>query len=327
MARMVTARQAAEELGVVERTVRRWIVAGELPAAKERGAFVIDLDAARDVHRRSRAGRTIERSTEFAELRGRYKEVCARLEQVERGARRRGGVAGRRAWRRFSTPTPTPEPRRSTRHRSDIAALCPAPRGYSLRDGVEKLPCVDRRSRASSCQRNAPGTRVAFSRGYSRAPAPSALTRGQDPSSPSLSGQRAPSKPERDVGTPDPATPLRKGALVATSVPFPESPKGDGHVDGDMIYANGIVIRDAELRGDRPSRHRRGRWVELVERALRVRLTTAIGNDMTSRLRESMRFVHSYASTSRSRSSVTGSPSGSRSNSAMPATTATSSGG
>ena len=84
MARMVTARQAAEELGVVERTVRRWIVAGDLPAQKDRGAFVIDLDTAREVHRRSRAGRTVERSTEFAELRGRYIEVCARLEQVER---------------------------------------------------------------------------------------------------------------------------------------------------------------------------------------------------------------------------------------------------
>jgi excisionase family DNA binding protein len=83
MARLVTARQAAEELGVVERTVRRWIVAGELPAEKERGAFVIDLDAARDVHRRSRAGRAVERSTELAELRGRYQEVRARLAEVE----------------------------------------------------------------------------------------------------------------------------------------------------------------------------------------------------------------------------------------------------
>ena len=84
MGRVVTAREAAEELGVVERTVRRWIVAGELPAQKERGAFVIDLDAAREVHRRSRVGRSESRSTELAELRGRYAEVCARLERVER---------------------------------------------------------------------------------------------------------------------------------------------------------------------------------------------------------------------------------------------------
>ena len=84
MGRVVTAREAAEELGVVERTVRRWIGAGELLADKKGGAFVIDLDAARDVHRRSRAGRSIERSSELAELRGRYLEVTARLAEVER---------------------------------------------------------------------------------------------------------------------------------------------------------------------------------------------------------------------------------------------------
>jgi excisionase family DNA binding protein len=83
MSRTVTAREAAEELGVVERTVRRWIGAGELPAEKKGGAFVIDLDAARQVHRRSRAGRSVERSTELAELRGRYLEVTSRLAEVE----------------------------------------------------------------------------------------------------------------------------------------------------------------------------------------------------------------------------------------------------
>jgi excisionase family DNA binding protein len=84
MGKVVTAREAAEELGVVERTVRRWIGAGELPAEKERGAYVIDLDAARDVHRRSRGGRSSSQATELAELRGRYKEVSARLAQIER---------------------------------------------------------------------------------------------------------------------------------------------------------------------------------------------------------------------------------------------------
>jgi excisionase family DNA binding protein len=83
MGRTVTAKEAAAELGVVERTVRRWISAGELPAEKTGGAFGIDLDAARDVHRRSRAGRSVERSTELAELRGRYLEVTSRLAQVE----------------------------------------------------------------------------------------------------------------------------------------------------------------------------------------------------------------------------------------------------
>ena len=79
----MTAKQAAEELGVVERTVRRWISAGELPAQKRRGAFVIDLDIARDVHRRSRAGRSAGHATQLAELRGRYLEATARLAQVE----------------------------------------------------------------------------------------------------------------------------------------------------------------------------------------------------------------------------------------------------
>ena len=83
MKRFVTAKETAEELGVVERTVRRWIEAGELPATKRGGAFVIDLDLAREVHRHSRAGRSLDRSTELAELRGRYLEVSGRLERVE----------------------------------------------------------------------------------------------------------------------------------------------------------------------------------------------------------------------------------------------------
>lgn len=83
MAQLLTARQVAEELGVVERTVRRWIGGGELAAEKRGGAFLIDLEDARKVLRRSRAGRSLDRSTELAELRGRYLEVCARLQQVE----------------------------------------------------------------------------------------------------------------------------------------------------------------------------------------------------------------------------------------------------
>src|SRR5436305_525647 len=73
------------------------------------------------------------------------------------------------------------------------------------------------------------------------------------------------------------------------TVPFPESPRGVVHVEGDTIHADGIVIRDAEL-AEIVRQAPEARRVELVERALRVGLT-AIGNDMTSRLRESMRFV------------------------------------
>jgi hypothetical protein len=78
---------------------------------------------------------------------------------------------------------------------------------------------------------------------------------------------------------------------MATTVAFPESPKGDVHVDSDTIYVDGIMIRDSEL-AEIVRQAPEGRRVELVERALRVGLT-AIGNDMTSRLRESMRFVQS----------------------------------
>jgi hypothetical protein len=75
------------------------------------------------------------------------------------------------------------------------------------------------------------------------------------------------------------------------TVPFPESPRGDVRVEGDVIFADGIAIEDpvlAEIVRQAPD----GRRLELVERSIRVGLT-AIGNDMTLRLRESMQFVHS----------------------------------
>jgi excisionase family DNA binding protein len=78
-----TARQTADELGVAERTVRRWISSGDLAAEKQGGAFLIDLDAAHETFKRSRAGRSAERSSELAELRGRYLEVCERLTLAE----------------------------------------------------------------------------------------------------------------------------------------------------------------------------------------------------------------------------------------------------
>jgi excisionase family DNA binding protein len=57
MTSAATARQVASELGVAERTVRRWIASGDLAAEKKGGAFLIDLDAARETFKRSRAGR------------------------------------------------------------------------------------------------------------------------------------------------------------------------------------------------------------------------------------------------------------------------------
>jgi excisionase family DNA binding protein len=82
--RLLTARAAAEVLGVSERTVRRWIGDGSLAAEKRGGVFLIDLDAARARLAVSRAGRTLDRATELAELRGRYMEVSARLDAALR---------------------------------------------------------------------------------------------------------------------------------------------------------------------------------------------------------------------------------------------------
>lgn len=78
---------------------------------------------------------------------------------------------------------------------------------------------------------------------------------------------------------------------MATTIPFPESPRGDVRVEGELIFVSDIAIRDTEL-AEIVRQAPEARRVELVERAIRVGLT-AIGNDMTSRLRESMRFVQS----------------------------------
>jgi hypothetical protein len=73
------------------------------------------------------------------------------------------------------------------------------------------------------------------------------------------------------------------------TVPFPGSPRGDVQVEGDAIFATDLAIHDAEL-AEVVRQAPEGRRVELIERSIRVGLT-AIGNDMTSRLRESMKFV------------------------------------
>lgn len=73
------------------------------------------------------------------------------------------------------------------------------------------------------------------------------------------------------------------------TIPLPESPRGEVQVEGDAIFANNLVIHDVEL-AEVVRQAPEGRRVELIERSIRVGLT-AIGNDMTSRLRESMLFV------------------------------------
>lgn len=54
VARLVSAVEAAEALGVSERTIRRWIHAGVLTGVRTGRAFEIDLSAARAVAGRQR---------------------------------------------------------------------------------------------------------------------------------------------------------------------------------------------------------------------------------------------------------------------------------
>ncbi len=54
--KLYTASEVAEALGVVERTVRRWISSERLPATKEHGVYRIRLEDAREVLAGSRAG-------------------------------------------------------------------------------------------------------------------------------------------------------------------------------------------------------------------------------------------------------------------------------
>lgn len=63
---LYTAREVADELGCVERTVRRWITDGRLPATKEHGVYRILMSDAREVFNESRAGVVLERGTHSA---------------------------------------------------------------------------------------------------------------------------------------------------------------------------------------------------------------------------------------------------------------------
>jgi excisionase family DNA binding protein len=71
----LSAREVAVSLGVAERTVRRWIAAGELPARRQGRAFAIELRDALAVHGRSRTAPTSKR----IELLQRVDETTMRL--------------------------------------------------------------------------------------------------------------------------------------------------------------------------------------------------------------------------------------------------------
>jgi excisionase family DNA binding protein len=90
---LLSAHEIANRIGVTDRTVRRWIKSGELPAVRSGRAYEINLDDARKLapssssgHRRSSELQTqlAERDRERALLEGRYlelKEHCRAVEQ------------------------------------------------------------------------------------------------------------------------------------------------------------------------------------------------------------------------------------------------------
>ncbi len=89
-----SAREVASILGVAERTVRRWISTGRLPAKKRGRSFEIDISAARSIRDRAPGiGRSRLRD-ELVSLRTRCEVLGERLEKVERelaDERRRAG--------------------------------------------------------------------------------------------------------------------------------------------------------------------------------------------------------------------------------------------
>jgi excisionase family DNA binding protein len=75
----MSAQQVADRLGVAEKTVRRWIESGRLPASRRGKTYAILLADAQRVH-----GETVSpRSRELAELRAAYIRLEARYELLE----------------------------------------------------------------------------------------------------------------------------------------------------------------------------------------------------------------------------------------------------
>jgi excisionase family DNA binding protein len=97
----VSAREAAQTLGLSERTVRRWISSGALPADRVGRSFAIEVETAREVSQQSSRGKSLREGAELAELRGRYLEALRQIERLEQALtaeRRRvweleGGIA------------------------------------------------------------------------------------------------------------------------------------------------------------------------------------------------------------------------------------------
>jgi excisionase family DNA binding protein len=90
----MNARQVALQLGVSERTVRRWIASGRLHAVKEGRDFRISLGDAELALKEARGVPIRQVRDSLIELQGRYKELherIARLEEQLAAERRRSG--------------------------------------------------------------------------------------------------------------------------------------------------------------------------------------------------------------------------------------------
>jgi excisionase family DNA binding protein len=93
----MNAQALATYLGVTERTVRRWIADGDLPAEKRGGSFAIRRADGEKLHFGTLGGQAAEdrarleavlakRDLELAELRGRYNELSDRYVRLEEDA-------------------------------------------------------------------------------------------------------------------------------------------------------------------------------------------------------------------------------------------------
>lgn len=79
----MNAQQISVELGVTERTVRRWIADGKLNAHREGRSLVVDLDEARMLAAPA-AAKELSELRELQGLRERYAELEQRYEQLLR---------------------------------------------------------------------------------------------------------------------------------------------------------------------------------------------------------------------------------------------------
>ena len=91
----LSAQQVADRYGVAEKTVRRWIESGRLPAEKRGRAFAISPLDAEAAFRTTRSGRTAGREALLEErlreaeseallMKGRYLELQDRAQRLER---------------------------------------------------------------------------------------------------------------------------------------------------------------------------------------------------------------------------------------------------